>query len=65
MIVLKQTNKDLFSEQPAPTGIYQPIEIQGNLWVLPDEAEQIVIDLRLSYTKRAINDDEWIISNPT
>lgn len=61
MIVLSQEDSVTFGEQSAPIGIYKPIEILGNLWVLPDESESIVTGLELAYTKRNINQNEWII----
>lgn len=65
MIVLSQTDSDTYGVVThAPNQIYEPVEIQGNLWVLPDQAEQSVVDRSIAYTKRAILDSEWIVVVP-
>lgn len=60
MIVLDKLNAQLFGEQKAPVGIYQPIEIKGGLWVLPDEAEALARALTLQCDKRKVLESEWI-----
>ena len=57
MIVISRKEAEKFGEQPAPVGIYQPIEIKGGLFVLPDECEDMV-----NGEKRDILKNEWIIS---
>ena len=60
MIVISKENSVKFGEQNAPVGIYKPIEIKGDLFVLPDESEKVCISLSLNYTKRKVLNSEWI-----
>ncbi len=58
MIVISKSEAIKFGKKPAPVGIYVPIEIKGNLWVLPDACEGLV-----EGEKRKILDNEWILNN--
>lgn len=64
MIVISKSDSVAYGERPAPVGIYVPIKIKGNLYVLPDLAEKTVKDLSLSYEKRGILNTEWVIPLP-
>ncbi len=65
MIVLNETDSDSYGVVThAPNQIYEPVKIKGNFWVLPNEAKQTVIDRSLTYSKRAILSNEWIVVKP-
>jgi len=53
MIVITREESIKFGEKNAPVGIYKPIEIKGNLFVLPDACESMT-----DGEKRSINDKE-------
>ena len=56
MIVIEKDEALKFGEKPAPVGVYVPIEIKGDLFVLPDACEGLVEGV-----KRDIDDNEWIL----
>ncbi len=60
MIVLDKDTAKAYGEVSAPVGVYLPIEIKGDLFVLPDKALQSVKNKNLAYTKRVIAVSEWI-----